>query len=325
MQVILQVDLRQKQNHKKVILPAHRQNPYLLGIGERPWTDVESGKQSPSDYPVSKKLIHLLRHRSLPRNNDGAIGFSIIVYCHHRSDEKWKNSMAGGGGQKKRFQYCSDSTGTLLYPRALQGHSGRSLIDPSLQDNVIIPDGFFKYIYHDGCAINLHSIINSGMLPGGQNLSNRQTVFFLPVNPTDKEHKDPGTTDFCTIHAQSIEETSKYGVLVNINLALKRGLKFYQTRSHAIILHETLPAHCILRVVRMETGAVTYFKHDWMKDLGSEVARQPEGGLARQNPDHVRTVKPVVCPQRGALHSQKIETCSFRKEAVKHDGTGKPV
>ena len=34
-----------------------------------------------------------------------------------------------------------------------------------------------------------------------------------------------------------------YGV--DINLALKKGLKFYQTRSNAIILHETLPAYCI--------------------------------------------------------------------------------
>ena len=32
---------------------------------------------------------------------------------------------------------------------------------------------FLKYIYHVGCAINLHSIINSGLTPGGQNLSNR--------------------------------------------------------------------------------------------------------------------------------------------------------
>ena len=73
-----------------------------------------------------------------------------------------RKSMAGGGGNKKRFHYCTDSSGAILYLRALQGHSGCSLIDPTLQDNVIIPDGFFKYISHVGCAINLHSIINSG-------------------------------------------------------------------------------------------------------------------------------------------------------------------
>ena len=48
--------------------------------------------------------------------------------------------MAGVGGNKKRFQYCTDPSGQeILYLRALQGHSGRSLIDPSLQDNVLIP------------------------------------------------------------------------------------------------------------------------------------------------------------------------------------------
>ena len=52
--------------------------------------------------------------------------------------------MAGGGGNKKRYQYCTDSSGIVLYLRALQGHSGRNLIDPTLQDNVIIPDGFLQ-------------------------------------------------------------------------------------------------------------------------------------------------------------------------------------
>ena len=104
--------------------------------------------------------------------------------------------MAGGGGHKKRYQYCTDSSGQeILYLRALQGHPGRSLIDPSLQDNVLIPDDFFKYIYHVGCAVNLHSIINSRLIPGGKNLSKRQTVFFLLVNPIDKEHKDLDTID----------------------------------------------------------------------------------------------------------------------------------
>ena len=55
--------------------------------------------------------------------------------------------MARGGGHKKRFQYCTDpSKQEILYLRALQGHSGRNLFDPSLQENVLIPDDLFKYI-----------------------------------------------------------------------------------------------------------------------------------------------------------------------------------
>ena len=55
----------------------------------------------------------------------------------HWSDERWKACLAAGG-VKRRFLYCTDDSGTIVYFRALQGHSGRNLIDPSLQDNVII-------------------------------------------------------------------------------------------------------------------------------------------------------------------------------------------
>ena len=53
--------------------------------------------------------------------------------------------MAGGGGNKKIFQYCTDPSGQeILYLRALQGHSGRNPIDLSLQDNVLIPNNFLR-------------------------------------------------------------------------------------------------------------------------------------------------------------------------------------
>ena len=98
--------------------------------------------------------------------------------------------MAGGGGTKKRFQCCTDSSGQeILHLRALQGHSGRNPIDPTLQDNVAIPDNFFEYICHIGRAISLHSIANSGLIAGGKNSSReRQTVFFTAVNPMNKDH-----------------------------------------------------------------------------------------------------------------------------------------
>ena len=113
------------------------------------------------------------------------------------SDDMWKSRMAGGGSNKKRFQYCTDPSGQEIpYVRALQGHSGRNPIDPSLQDNVLIPDNFFEYIYHTGCAINLHSITNSGLIAGGQHSRrDRLTAFFTAVNPMNKDHRDPQELD----------------------------------------------------------------------------------------------------------------------------------
>ena len=171
---------------------------------------------------------------------------------------------------------------------------------PSLQDSVLIPGNFFEYIYHIGCAINLHSIMKSGLIPGGQNLTKRQTVFFTSVDPMNTEHRDPQQFDLTKPRLASYEKKWKKHqntvYWVDIKLALREGLKFYQTRSNAIILHETLPACCIPKAIMMETGEIIYekvcasprpprkisLKHDWMKELGSEVAQRPEGQVVQQ-------------------------------------------
>ena len=235
---------------------------------------------------------------------------------------------------------------------------------------MIIQSNFFQYIYHVGCAINLHSIISSGSKAGGQILSNRQTVFFLLVDPMDKNHKDPDTIDLnAPRHVQYLHKTWKRHqdavYWVDINLAIEKGLKFYQTRSNAIILQETLPAYCIPKVGRMETGDLMYeqvyvsprpppkisLKHEWIRECGSEHAERPEvGQLPRSfqsnqpilNPNHERTGQPVVRTDRTGQpvvgtntrtaqdgrktsRSQEIDTRSFHEEAVKNDRTEQPV
>ena len=209
--------------------------------------------------------------------------------------------------RKRRYQYCSNNSGTILYLRALEGHSGNNLIDPTLQDNVVIGTGIFPEIYHVGCTFNLHSIINNGLIPGGQNLSRRQTVFFLLVDPRDESHRDPERIDFSlprlARYVHSAWKRHQDAVFwVDIDLAVKEGLTFYQTRSNAIILQGTLPAHIISKVERLKTGELLYerrylsprpppkisLKHDhnWTKgndQSGSTVEQQPVGKLVQQS------------------------------------------
>ena len=65
-------------------------------------------------------------------------------------------------------------------------------------------------MYHIGCAFNLHSVINNELILGGQNSSKRQTVFFLPIDPRDKEHKDPEYIDLnVPRHAQYLYKAWK--------------------------------------------------------------------------------------------------------------------
>ena len=108
--------------------------------------------------------------------------------------------------------------------------------------------------------------MNSGLIPGGQNLGReRQTVFFTAVNPMDKEHKDPQELDLTkprlALYKKKTWKRHQDTVYwVDIQLAQRKGLKFYQTRSNAIILYDTLPAYCFPKVVVMESGEIIYEK-----------------------------------------------------------------
>ena len=75
-------------------------------------------------------------------------------------------------------------SGTIVYFRALQGHSGRNLIDPSLQDNVVIQSGFFQHIYHIGCAIQ-SSFYRQLWIDSWRSEFKQETrqYSFLPIDP----------------------------------------------------------------------------------------------------------------------------------------------
>ena len=74
----------------------------------------------------------------------------------------------------------------------------------------------------------------------------------------DKEHKDPEKIDLEAPRLARYMHTAwkkrqNTVYWVDIKLAQKKGLKFYQTRSNAIILYDTLPAYRVPKAVRMET------------------------------------------------------------------------
>ena len=218
----------------------------------------------------------------------------------------------------------------------------------------MIGSGIFPYVYHVGCTFNLHSIIGNGLIPGGQDLSRRQTVFFLPTDSRDESHKDPEHIDF------SVPRLARYMhnawkrhqdvvYWVDIDLAIKEGLTFYQTRSNAIILQGTLPAYCIPKVVRLKTGEVLYekesmsprpppkisLKHEWTRELVSEHAQRPEvGQLSRSSQSNQPTPNPIrdrsgrlddMQDERKTSRSQEINVNSLNEGLSSSDRTGRPV
>ena len=309
-----------------------------IPIHERRWIDIEPSEQNLASYDLSKKVVNLLRqNQTLQREDDGAIEFYKLKFhlrnhhsqIQHWSDDRWKACLAAGGGSKRRYQDCSDDSGKILYLRALQGHSGSNLIDPALQDNVLIRPGIFPYIYHMRSTFNLHSIVRNGLVPGGQNLSRRQTVFFLPVDPRDETHKDPEHIAFSVprlaryVHS-SWKRHQDAVFWVDIDLAIKEGLVFYQTRSNAIILQGALPAHCIVKVERLKTEEVLYerrylsprpppkisLKHDLnlTKGMINRVLQLNISQLANSFNSHLEKHFKLVLPsQPNSLNPLKIE------------------
>ena len=211
---------------------------------------------------------------------------------------------------------------------------------------MLIPDNFFEYVHHIGCAVKLHSITNSELIPGGQNLSKRQTVFFTSVDPMDKEHKDPETIDLgasrLARYLQTVWNKHQDTVYrVDIQLAQRKGLNFYQTRSNAIILYDTLPAYCIPKAIMMGTGEIIYekvyasprpppkisFKDNWMKELDSEVAGSSKGSQQVQlKPKNQlsRTERPVSEQPSGSFTQEIGKDVLCGREST-NSRSGRPV
>ena len=81
----------------------------------------------------------------------------------------------------------------------------------------------------------------------------------------DNEHNDPEKIDLkaprlARYMNRAWKKHQNTVYWVDIKHAQQKGLKFYQTRSNAIILYNTLPAYCIPKVVRMETEEIIYEK-----------------------------------------------------------------
>ena len=168
----------------------------------------------------------------------------------------------------------------------------------------------------------------------------------------DRSHIDPDEIDLnVPRRAQYLHNARKRHqdavYWIDINLAIEKGLTFYQTRSNAIILKETLPAYCIPKVVRMKTGEVLYEKSIHVtstsakdlietrmdeRELGSEHAQRPEvGQLSRSFQSNQPTLNPIrersgrpdithdvidVQDGRKTSRSQEIDVNSFCEEPV---------
>ena len=212
--------------------------PYL----ERKWTDVEPRTFDQNCLEVSKLMIRLLRHDdSINREEDGAVKnedlTSIFRACSAKllAKRRWsQEEIPAMRGPQLTWNFS--------IPLSNWRHSGGTHIDPTLQDNALLPDDFVEHIYHVGSCHDLHSIIQSGLISGGKSVKKeRHVVFFTVVNPMFvdqyKEVEYDLTNPRIAVNKKhwKIHQHTENGC--DLKFAQKKGLQFYQTRSNAIILY----------------------------------------------------------------------------------------
>ena len=167
-----------------------------------------------------------------------------------------------------------------------------------------------------------------------------------------KNHQDPKELDLTKPRLASYKQKWKRHqntvYWVDIQLAQWKGLKFYQTRSNAIILYDTLPAYCISKVVVMKSEEIIYqklhvsprpppkisYKVNWMCDLDSDVAESSKD-TQRIQPKPKTQLSSSVRPVCGQESTKEIEKrTEFDHDTLsqeKHDevtdstSTGRPV
>ena len=112
-------------------------SPSIIPMNERKWIDIEPGDSSLSAYEISKIVIHLLRHsQTVQREEDGAVQFwrnkfylrNQFPQNQYWSDDRWKACLAAGGGAKRRYQYCSDDSGTIVFSELFKDIQGATLL-----------------------------------------------------------------------------------------------------------------------------------------------------------------------------------------------------
>ena len=255
---------------RPILKPSSTSGWDFTPMEERQWIDIEIQESKDSHcFRMSEFTSRLL-----------GVHYDQVIECKkmlsdntgYRSDEmmqqfanvqywsidRWISVMTKSGGQKKRFQYCLNPNylHRFLYLRAIQGHSG-STINPALQDNVMLPEGFTEYIYHVGNG-KIESIVNHGLIPGGVSLkTDRQSVFFTVVNPI--YHQDDIGKTLCDLSQARIASWKILGNNFRIQYfgviwrSLNKEDCNFIKQDQTQLFSTTLPAEFIEKAICMKT------------------------------------------------------------------------
>ena len=275
-------------------------------------------------FEVSKYMIRLLRHDdTVYREDDGAVIFddlaelfkSMFAGTLRWSIEAWIAFLTKEGGPKKRFQYClnPNSSKHFLYFRASQGHSGGTLVDPTLQDNVLLLDVFAEFVYHIGNAHDKHSVIQGGLIPGGKSQKGQAiSVFHSPVVRQTKSGR-------CSIRSgptqnrgvqKYVEKSSTCSTLVQSEARSKRSIA---------VLSNTIPRNRSVQHTTCDLYWESGVHEDW-RGFMLQSTSIPKVTARRQDPPNPEARKSADLPSEQSAKYEETRRSLLEDTRRKHPG-----
>ena len=143
-------------------------------------------------------------------------------------------------------------------------------------------------MYHVGSSHDTHSIIQSGLIPGGKGVEKgRHAVFLTAVNRMNSDHVRERDYDLTkpriAVYKNNWKIQQNALSWCNLRIAQSRGLQFYQTRTKAIILYNTLLEMCIEKVVIRKPAEELYNKSYQSSIAPQRMVLKPNLNYERQD------------------------------------------
>ena len=269
---------------RPMLKPSSTSNPNPIPMRERKWIDIEVRKSRDHYcFQMSKFITQLLRHKEFGREEDAGVPHDRIVEkCKEVLSEDsrcWsdevKQKFKGGpvlvSGEVDRRsvkRWWTKEKVSILFETMLsrktpvtssfKGHSGKAYsgnapFNPVLQDNVLLPKNFTKYVYHVGHGNELRSIVRNGLVPGGfSTKTGRCAVFFTVVDQMDDKQGLRET--FCDLiksknHAiqEYLETTSGHSILVQFFARSRRRTAIFNKQGP---MRSSSMTHCLQSSLR---------------------------------------------------------------------------
>ncbi|EKE42645.1 hypothetical protein ENUP19_0052G0024 [Entamoeba nuttalli] len=196
-----------------------------------------------SDVEISKRLSYLLRHGAIkeriPITNDGWVIIKDLLNNRQMkgvSEEKIISIVAKD--QKKR--YSIEGEGEEKRIRANQGHSMK--VEVAMKE--ITDATLYPVVIHGTYMKHLNSIIKNGLQKMG-----RLHIHMAQGLPKEIKEEQSGMRSTCNIV-----------IYIDIEKAMKKGIKFYESENGVILSEGPIDASCFKEIRRYPSLTIVSIK-----------------------------------------------------------------